>query len=95
MLIVGFQAATIKSESDLKVLDSNSKCVYKLSGDVIISAICEETHLFKPFSAGYKAPSGAITTVKQTLTKVQSNKGTSVKLIPVVNDGMSFAIKFN
>ncbi|XP_065673744.1 uncharacterized protein LOC100199505 isoform X2 [Hydra vulgaris] len=75
---IGFHAATIKSESDLKVLDSNSKCVYKMSGNIINSVSCEETHLFKPFSAGHKAPSGAVTTVKQTLSNLQESKASSI-----------------
>nr|XP_012555900.2 uncharacterized protein LOC100199505 [Hydra vulgaris] len=75
---IGFHAATIKSESDLKVLDSNSKCVYKISGNIINSVSCEETHLFKPFSAGHKAPSGAVTTVKQTLSNLQESKASSI-----------------
>lgn len=53
---------------DLKPLDSKSVCKYYLSEEgEIINAQCEESHLFKPFSAGYKTPSGAMTVVTQRL----------------------------
>ena len=64
---IGFQSSSIKSATNLKPLDSSSTCKYSLDGDGIESAICDETHIFQPFSAGYETPSGAITTVKQTL----------------------------
>ena len=51
----------------IKPLNSTSTCVYKLNGKAIASAECTESHIFRPFSAGYDKPAGAITTVKQSL----------------------------
>lgn len=64
---IALQTSTFKTQSDLKPLDSTSTCKYILSNGHIETVLCEESHLFKPFSAGYKSPSGAMTTVKQTL----------------------------
>lgn len=65
---IGIQSASIRTDMDLKPLDSKSVCKYYLSEEgEIINAQCEESHLFKPFSAGYKTPSGAMTVVTQRL----------------------------
>lgn len=63
----GIQAASIKTPSAVKPLDSDSKCTFTMNKDMIKSVVCEEQHIFKPFSAGYESPSGAITFVEQTM----------------------------
>jgi hypothetical protein len=64
---IGLQSSTMQSPSDLKPLASKSKCTYQATDAQINSVICEETHVFRPFSAGFKSTSGAVTTVKTTL----------------------------
>ena len=79
---IGFQSSSIKSTTNLKPLDSSSTCKYSLDGDVIESAICDETHIFKPFSAGYETPSGAITTIKQTLELKEKSDDVFMAALP-------------
>ena len=79
---IGIQTASIKTESSLKPLDSSIKCQYVMHNAMVNSVRCHEQHIFKPFSAGYKSPSGAMTIVKQNLTLlVMSNPSTKVKMI--------------
>lgn len=63
----GIQAASFKAGETVQPLDSTSKCVYTLDGEMIKSVKCNEQHIFRPFSAGYESPSGAMTIVEQTL----------------------------
>ena len=63
----GIQAGSFKTISAIKPLDSTSKCTFTISNNVIKSVECEEKHIFRPFSAGYKSPSGAMTFVKQSM----------------------------
>lgn len=72
--VYGIQTASFKTVSTLKPLDSNSKCTYKMDGDMIKKVFCEESHLFRPFSAGYETPSGAMTIVKQSMKMVTSKQ---------------------
>ena len=58
----------------IKPLNSKSVCEYITENDKIIAVECEESHLFRPFSAGYKKPAGAITKVTQKL-KLEGTKG--------------------
>lgn len=80
--IYGIQSASFKTESSLKPLNSNSKCTYTMDGETIKNVVCEESHLFRPFSAGYETPSGAMTIVKQTMKFVtgQNAPVSSVKV---------------
>ena len=82
---IGIQTASIKTESSLKPLDSSVKCQYVMENAIVKSVRCHEQHIFKPFSAGYESPSGAMTIVKQNLTLVSSNPSTKVKMI--ISDG--------
>ena len=70
----GIQAASFKTPSTIKPLDSDSKCTYTMDKDMIKSVECEEQHIFKPFSAGYESPSGAMTMVKQSMKFVAFEK---------------------
>jgi len=63
----GIQAASFKTGDSVQPLDSSSKCVYTMKGDMIKNVECEEEHIFRPFSAGYNSPSGAMTVVKQSM----------------------------
>merc|ERR1711881_813118 len=61
---IGIQSSSIKTGSNMKPLDSKSTCTYQLNnnGD-IKKVICEESHLFRPFSGSYEAKTfGAVTT---------------------------------
>ena len=71
---IGLQSTSVQSESNMKPLASTSKCTYEVTSTSIKTVSCEETHMFRPFSAGYKSPSGAITTVKQTLKNQKSGR---------------------
>lgn len=77
---IGIQTATIKTQSSLKPLDSNSECAYVMEGNLIKSVTCKETHLFRPFSAGYESPSGAMTFVNQELKFVKYQQVLDVKM---------------
>ena len=46
-----------------------------MAGNKIQSVECEETHIFRPFSAGYTKPAGAMTTVKQTMKLAELKAG--------------------
>jgi hypothetical protein len=76
---IGIQSASIKTSVDLKPLDSKSECVYSINDGEITSVECSETHLFRPFSAGYKTPSGAMTTVSQSLIMKMNKVENAVK----------------
>merc|ERR1712142_152824 len=65
---IGIQSSTIKTSSNIKPLDSKSTCTYTLKNGDIEKVVCDETHLFRPFSGSYEQKtSGAMTAVKQTL----------------------------
>lgn len=40
-----------------------------------MDAQCAETHIFRPFSAGFEKPSGAMTFVKQSMKFVREKPG--------------------
>ncbi len=46
-----------------------------MDGEKILSIECQEAHIFRPFSAGYQKPAGAITSVKQILKLVGEKRG--------------------
>lgn len=70
---IGIQSASIKTDMDLKPLDSKSVCKYQLGEEGEIRSVqCQETHMFRPFSAGYKTPSGAMTIVTQQLDLIEA-----------------------
>ena len=49
----------------LSLLNSHSTCkVYLTAKTRTQKVVCEEQHLFRPFSAGYKNASGAMTTIR-------------------------------
>jgi hypothetical protein len=64
---IGIQAASFKTGSDLKPLNSMSTCTYTMDGNTVRSVNCVEKHLFRPFSAGYKTTAGAMTVVNQKM----------------------------
>ena len=49
-----------------------------MAGNKIQSVECDETHIFRPFSAGYTKPAGAMTTVKQTMKLAELKAGARV-----------------
>jgi hypothetical protein len=80
---IGLQSGSVQTESGLKPLASTSKCTYEIAKvakesplKFIKSVVCEETHMFRPFSAGFKSPSGALTTVSQKLVFTGPGKAT-------------------
>lgn len=77
----GIQAGSFKTISAVKPLDSTSTCTYAMDKNVIKSVSCQEKHIFRPFSAGYKSESGAMTIVKQSMTF----NGVSKAVVPTIN----------
>ena len=47
----------------------------KTENDQIVDVQCAEIHIFRPFSAGFEKPSGAITFVKQSMKFVGHKTG--------------------
>jgi hypothetical protein len=70
---IGIQSSSIKTSSNMKPLDSKSTCTFVLANNGDINkVVCEETHLFRPFSGSYEQKtSGAVTFVKQQLKFVK------------------------
>jgi len=66
---IGLQTANFAhNKMPVKPLTSKSICHYVLDGNEKIKSVqCDESHIFRPFSAGYSKPAGAITTVKQVM----------------------------
>jgi hypothetical protein len=78
---IGIQSSTIKTSSNMKPLDSKSTCTYALNENDITKVICEETHVFRPFSGSYEEKtSGAITSVTQTLKFITSRAEDNTKV---------------
>ena len=69
----------MQTESSLKPLTSSSSCSYTLDSSKIKKVVCKESHLFRPFSAGFKGQSGALTTTEQSLTLVVEKKVKNMK----------------
>lgn len=79
---IGLQVSSFKTMTDLKPLDSQSTCTYEMNGNEINNVMCNEVHVFRPFSAGYKTPSGSMTTVKTTMKLVTDKPAPVVKIVP-------------
>ena len=47
----------------------------RTENEKIIDVQCEETHIFRPFSAGFEKPSGAMTFVKQSMRSRGEKRG--------------------
>ena len=47
----------------------------KTQDDRIIDVECAETHIFRPFSAGFETPSGAMTLVSQRMRFMGEKRG--------------------
>ena len=77
----GIQAGSFKTISAVKPLDSTSTCTFAMDKNMIKSVFCQEKHIFRPFSAGYKSESGAMTYVKQSMTFVELSKA----VVPTIN----------
>ncbi|XP_068726618.1 uncharacterized protein [Montipora capricornis] len=70
-------------EKPLSLLSSHSTCkLYLTAKTRTQKVICEEQHLFRPFSAGYKNASGAMTTTRQVL-ELQSIKESESESISI------------
>jgi len=76
---IGIQSSSMQTESSLKPLTSSSSCSYTLDSSKIKKVVCKENHLFRPFSAGFKGQSGALTTTEQSLTLIDEKKVKSQK----------------
>ncbi|PFX28884.1 Apolipophorin [Stylophora pistillata] len=70
-------------EKPISLLHSNSTCkLYLTAKKRTQKVVCEEDHLFRPFSGGYKNASGAITKIRQVL-ELQSILTASETAVPL------------
>eukprot|EP00794_Sanderia_malayensis_P007911 gene7911-8766_t len=73
---LGIQTATFAhSKTPIQPLNSTSTCAYTLRDEKIVSVECLESHIFRPFSAHYNRPAGAVTSVKQIVKFIGEKMG--------------------
>eukprot|EP00794_Sanderia_malayensis_P008123 gene8123-8993_t len=91
---LGIQTSTLENNQlPVNPLNSTSQCFVFTKNEQIQDVECLESHIFRPFSAGYSKTAGAMTIIKQTM-KYIGEKGGSVRSkleIESMGEGVSLA----
>ncbi|XP_028404665.1 uncharacterized protein LOC114527217 [Dendronephthya gigantea] len=88
---LGIPVTHYSTDKPFSLLKSNSLCKFVMSPKQKIGKVlCEETHLFRPFSAGYNSSSGAMTTVRQSISMLGHSEASKNPSVPETRSSLKY-----